>query len=288
VNRSFRSQRLDRLVAPVLTAVAVLVHSNVFISLSATGVALATILLVDLPPEPLPLGIVFVATLFVYSLNRLTDAAEDATNVPERAAFTERHGRKVLAVGATLYLGAVALAFVRGLPMAEFLLLPVAVAVLYSVGRLKRVLLVKNLLVGAAWGVIPLGVGVYYGVLRSVEILFLSGFFAAMLTVAAAVFDIKDIEGDRSEGIRTVPIVFGPQATRVGAGLATAAVAVAVVAAVLADALPPAYLVLLGFLGYVAAYVPFATRKRGSLFYGFVVDGEHTFLAVLVVALELL
>jgi 4-hydroxybenzoate polyprenyltransferase len=156
------------------------------------------------------------------------------------------------------------------------------VAALYSLFRLKQLLLVKNALVGISWGLIPIGVGVYYGIGSAVEVAFLSGFFTIMLTVAAAVFDIKDIEGDRSKGIRTVPIAVGPRATRRAAAAVTLLVAVAVVSSVAVGLLPRRFLVLLGFLAYVAAYLPFATRDRGALFYGFVIDGEHVFLGALV------
>jgi 4-hydroxybenzoate polyprenyltransferase len=272
---------------PLRRSVAFLVHSNLFISIAATGVALSTTLLADLPPRPLPLFIVFAATLFVYSLNRLTDIEEDVRNVPRRAAFTHRYGKAFFVAGMLLYAAAIGGAFWLGLRGAPFLLLPVVAAALYSLFRVKQILLVKNLIVGASWGIIPLGVGVYYGAVRTPEILVSFGFFTVMLTVAAAVFDIKDIEGDRAEGIRTVPIVFGVRATRIGALAVTAVIGVAVVGVVAAGVVSRQFLVFLGFLAYVAAYVPFATEDRGALFYGFVIDGEHVFLTLLVIAMEL-
>jgi 4-hydroxybenzoate polyprenyltransferase len=268
--------------------IAFLVHSNLFISTAATGVALSTTLLAGLSPDTLPLGIVFVATLFVYSLNRLTDIEEDTQNVPGRAAFTERYGKFLFAVGTVLYVGAIVVAFYLDVPGAPFLVLPAVVAFLYSLFRVKQFLLVKNLIVGVSWGLIPLGVGVYYGTVRSPEILVSFGFFTVMLTVAAAVFDIKDIEGDRKEGVRTVPIVFGAKATRIGAAIVTGIVGIVIIGLVTAEVVPRRFLVFLGFLAYVAAYIPFATEDRGPLFYGFVIDGEHVFFTALVVAMELL
>jgi len=274
--------------AALEAVLAFLVHSNLFISVAATSVALSTMLLVGLDPDPVPLFIVFSATLFVYSLNRITDIDEDRENVPGRAAFTERYGRFLLAVGVALYLLAVGGAVALGLPGAPFLALPAVAAACYSLFRVKRLLLVKNLIVGVSWGIVPLGVGVYYRIGVTAPVLVVSAFVTVMLTVAAAVFDIKDIDGDRAQRVRTAPIVFGPGATRRGAFLVTVAVAVGVVAVVVAGIVPGRFLLLLGFLAYVAAYVPFATRDRGPLFYGFVVDGEHVFLAALVAGATLL
>lgn len=275
---------VGRLYSSALTAVGLLVHSNLFVSVSATSVAVTTVLLTDLPLEPLPLFIVFAATLFVYSFNRITDIAEDEENVPSRARFTRRYGKTLLAVGVTLYVAAFAVALAIGVRGAPFLALPLIVGIVYSVYA-KRLLLVKNLVVGAAWGAIPLGVGVYYGAVSS-EILYLAVFFGVEITAAAALFDIKDIEGDRREGIRTVPNVHGPRATRLAALGVVAALVPAVFVA--SHVFGAEYLVLLGFLGYVAGYVPFARRDRGPLFYGFVIDGEHVFLAALVAAVEVL
>ncbi|WP_369728383.1 UbiA family prenyltransferase [Natrarchaeobius versutus] len=262
-----------------------LVHTNVFISLATVSVAITTIALIGLPFDPLPLFIVFAATMFVYSINRITDIEEDERNVPERASFTKRYGRLWLTIGSVLYVGAIAAAVALGIPGAVYLLLPAAVAVGYSIG-IKRVLLLKNCFVGFAWGVIPLGVGYYYGQLLSVEILFLAGYVGAMITIAAVVFDVKDIPGDRAEGISTVPNTLGPRRTRLLSGVATVAVAAVVVAFVASSVLPTRYLAVLAMNGYVLCYVPFATPDRGPLFYGFVVDGEHVFLAAVVLALE--
>jgi len=260
------------------------VHSNLFISLSATGWVVTTALLVGLELEAVALFIVFAATFFVYSLNRVTDIDEDEHNVPGRAAFTRRYGRTLLVVGAAGYALAAALAIALGLPLVGFLALPLVVAVLYSTARLKRLLLVKNLVVGLAWGVIPLGVGVYYGVLRQPEIPALAVYVTAVVTVAAIVFDVKDIEGDRLEGIRTVPNRYGTAVTRRVTAAANLAIAAGLVGAVGAGVLPSAFLWLLALNLYLACYIPFADPDRGPLYYGFVVDGEHLALAAVVYA----
>lgn len=278
-----RATRPKRLLHRFLLTV---VHSNVLISASATSIAIVTILLAGESLRVLPLFIVFAVTLFVYSFNRLTDLDADQTNVPGRATFIKRYGRALFAIGAVLYLAAIAIAVVAGIRGAPALLVPLIVAVLYSVVGLQRVLLVKNLIVGLSWGLIPLGVGVYYDILWSTHVLFLFGFVTVMLTVAAAVFDIKDIRGDRAAGISSVPLVLGVDRTRYGAAGASVFVGLLVVLLVLGNVLPPRYLVLVGFVAYVAGYSLAARRDRSPLFYGFVVDGEHILLAIAVLAMD--
>lgn len=288
MDRRSRNESDASLNATLKTVVLALVHSNLLISVAATSVAVSTVLLADLAVELLPLFIVFAVTLFVYSFNRLTDLAEDERNVPERAAFIRRYGRVLFALGGGLYLLAVGGAIVQGVRGAPALIIPFVVAVLYSAVGLKRVLLVKNLLVGLSWGLIPLGVGVYYDVLLTTEILVMFVFITAMLTIAAVVFDIKDIPGDRAEGIRTVPVVFGPRRTRQFAVVATFLVGVAVAVLVVASVVSPLFSVLLAFVAYVAGYTLFATPERTPLFYGFVIDVEHILLALAVLGVEML
>jgi len=263
-----------------------LVHSNLFISLGATSVALSAMVLGNHPVDPVALFVVFAVTLFVYSFNRLADLPEDRQNVPDRAAFTERFGRPLLLLAGLLYLGATAVVVAIGIPGAPAMALPLVVTVLYSVAGAKQVLLVKNLLVGAAWAAIVLGVGVYYNALWTAETLFFAGFIGAMLTIAAVVFDVKDIEGDRAEGVRTVPVVYGPERTRQVAAVATVGVAISTVALVLAGVVGNRYLLVLVLDAYVLGYIPFATPDRTPLFYGFVVDGEHIVLGVLLLLVE--
>jgi len=284
--RRFLVERFSRLGASIGTVLAVLVHSNLLISAAAASVAVSTTVLVGLPLDPVPVFIVFAVTMFVYSFNRLADLEEDLQNVPSRAAFVERYGRPLLVIGIVLYLVAVALAVYWQLPRAQYLVLPVVVAVVYSVLGGKEILLVKNLLVGVSWGIIPLGVGVYYDDISpwTDQILFLFGYVTAMLTIAAIVFDIKDIEGDRAEGIRTVPNRYGARTTRWVTAGATAVVGLVVLGVVLAGLLQRRYLLLEPFTLYVFGYCTVATRDRHPLLYGLVIDGEHIFLAALLLA----
>ncbi|WP_343772153.1 UbiA family prenyltransferase [Natronoarchaeum mannanilyticum] len=272
----------------VRTAVLALVHSGVWISLGAASVAVATMLLAGFPLDPVPAFVAFAATTLVYGLDRVLDREADAQNLPGRASFAREHGRALLIAGVALYLVAARIALAWGPPGLAAMTLPPAVVALYSGVGVKRLFLVKNLLVGAAWGLLPLGVGAYFGAIRSTGVVALAGFFAAMLTIAAAIFDVKDIEGDRARGVRTLPAEYGPRTTRRLAACATVGVAASVAAAVAASALPPGFLALLPYCAYVVCYSLVATPERGPLFYGFVVDGEHTALALLLFALELL
>lgn len=261
-----------------------LVHGNVWISIGAASLAVSSMKLAGLPLDPLPVLLVFGATMVVYGVNRFTDLSVDAHNVPSRAAFTRRYGAFLFIGGLTWYLATMGVAVATGVPWAEYLWLPPLVGGLYSTRTVQQWLVAKNVLVGLGWACVPIGVGIYYDAIWIPEILVVALVTAVVLTVAAMVFDVKDIPGDRAAGVRTVATECGPAWVHRIAVATCLVVAVAVLGALEVGFLPARFLALLVFPGYVAGYSRFATTDRSPLFYGFVVDGEHLFLALVVLA----
>lgn len=261
-----------------------LVHSNLLVAMAATGVAVTTLGVLSLPVDPIPLAFVFVATLFGYTVNRFTDRAADAQNVPDRAAFVEAYGEPLLGIAGLGYLGGIAVTAAWWPSILPVALVPGIATALYATDA-KRVFLVKNGLVGLTWACIPLGLGLYYGRPADPGILSMAAVIGALIGIAAVVFDIKDIAGDRAVGTRTLPVVVGPRSTRRLAAAAT----VCVIPLILIPAAIVSwrFLALLAYPAYLLAYLPFASTGRGALFYGLVVDGEHVAVGVLVALLWL-
>ena len=86
--------------------------------------------------------------------------------------------------------------------------------VLYSTKpfRFKSRFFIKNLTISAGVMISILSGGLSLGVLNT-QILYLltmNGFFSLVLTPVA---DIRDIEGDKKSGIKSIPIVWGPEMT---------------------------------------------------------------------------
>ena len=254
-----------------------LVHSNFLIALAATGVAVTTMAVLSYPLDPLPLAFVFVAAMFGYTVNRFTDRAVDAYNLPERAAFIDQFGRRGLAISGVGFIGAITATALYVPHMLPVALLPLAVAVIYSTSFVDRYFFCKNGLVGLVWAAIPIGMGSYFGTGITWEL----GVFAALiflfLTAAAILFDIKDIAGDQVVGCRTLPVCVGAaNARRLAAGLLILSVPLILLAAA---HFHQHFYLLLGYPGYLLATIPFASQERGTLFYGLIIDGEHIVVA---------
>lgn len=250
-----------------------LVHSNLVIAAAATGVGVTTIGVASLPFEALPLLFVFVASWFAYTANRFTDRSTDRRNLPDRARFIDRYGRGILLFASLGYLGMVALvARLEPWMLPVAVVPPIAIAA-YATGLASRHFAIKNGLVGLAWAAIPLGLGRYYGVLTDPAVLVHAATVFVFLAIAAAVFDIKDIEGDRVAGSRTLPVLVGPDRTR---RFAMFGVAIMAVPISLASVTVSLRLAVLGvYLAYLLVAIPFADPDRGPLYYGLVIDGEH-------------
>lgn len=264
---------------PLGSVLRALVHGNVVIAAAGGGVAVTSVAVLGLPGDPVPVAFVVVATFLAYGLNRHWDRLEDATNLPGRRAFLHRHGRGLLAVGAIGYLAALGVAGLRRPWLVPLGLVPPVAVWLYSVWGLKRRLLLKNLVVGVVWGAIPVGMALYHGVARWPAVVVLALLVAALLTLAAAVFDIKDVAGDRAEGIRTIPLVYGIRRTKIAAAVALGFVAVGTIIATVH--LEWRFAILLAYLPYVGGYLHGANPDRGPLFYGLVIDGEHVAVGIL-------
>ncbi len=253
------------------------VFSNIYLSFGASAVAWVTIFVAGLPFDLALVFIPFAGGMFIYNLNRQTDMKEDVINVPDRVKFFERYGKYLVGASFIMYIAALYLSLLGGLPAFFVSLLPGILASFYSVKRLKRVYFFKNVLVGLSWGVTPILVGFYNSVM-SPEIVALSAFFSVAFFVNTVIFDLKDTIGDSSARIKTIPIELGPEKTRTVCYLSILTATAILAASILLGFAHVRSLVLFPFIAYIFLYVRAAGPKKGGLFYGAVVDGEFVFL----------
>lgn len=204
-----------------------LIFSNVFIAVAATLFTRETYYLLGVEPQWSPLLVlVFLATLVVYNLDRLSGAAEeDAVEATARHRWIEGRQRVLWSVTAAAGLGCVAtLPF---LPMRVILaLVPLAVVSLaYSLPviwgksgpyRLKDIAGLKIFLISFVWA----GATAFLPAARALEspwnqqvgwVVLERAIFIFAITLP---FDIRDMKRDRASDIKTVPLLIGVGPTR--------------------------------------------------------------------------
>jgi 4-hydroxybenzoate polyprenyltransferase len=160
----------------------------------------------------------------IYAFNRFTDATEDSTNDPARASSsTPVHGLvlvSMLAIGALARelgsRGPLALGYLVGILLVgaaySIPITPWCVGGTWRWLRFKDLLFVKNIVVALVWTsaffLSPVLCATGHTMLPIRVLPLAIGFFLAYF--ANVLFcDFRDLEGDRTAGVRTLPVQYG-------------------------------------------------------------------------------
>ena len=261
--------------------------STLFISFGPAAITCATFILTQNPFSwPLAL-LVFFACLLVYSMNRITDREEDAINMPDRMQFPHRLRIFLLVISLVFYVILLMIVLQKNLLSFVIGLLPLIIGFMYSVLRLKRIFILKNILIAAAWGSSVLIVPAYYENWSWVcGLLFL--FFFLLLFLNTIISDIKDIKGDSIFGIRTLPGRLGIPATKYFCYALLATVFIVLIPLV---SIKWGIFLLIPYVCTIAIYTYYAQEGEHSpwWYYGFFVDGEFLILlfsSIIIVILQ--
>jgi 4-hydroxybenzoate polyprenyltransferase len=238
------------------------------------------------PTVPL-LVMAYLFSFGAYMLNRTSDTDEDSVSNPGRTKYLSGRRKYLPAITAGSFLLGYALAAMRNIVFFTALLIPLLLAFAYSVGsrrlagltgakRLKDVLLVKNVAISFGWSLVPILVGLYF---LAVPILLyaLGAIIFLRLLVNTILFDVRDTEGDKMFGVRTIPTVHGQGEAFTLMAVFDSLSAVVLVLLVLAGALPTYALALLVFNLYSFCYRAIARRPGINLNFvcDVLADGEY-------------
>jgi 4-hydroxybenzoate polyprenyltransferase len=154
---------------------------------------------------------VFFTSATAYSINYLTDKEEDLANNITPNAFVV-NGKGVFAVASFILVSFISSLFLSKLSFI-FYLICLIWGLAYSMFRIKKIFLLKHFYIALTF-VITFLIGTTVGSQFTIEMLtylplmFLFGFLLNMLG------DLRGYEGDRSIGMKTIPIVFGHSAAK--------------------------------------------------------------------------
>lgn len=227
-------------------------------------------------PKTLTCVIVFLISFSVYSLDKIADLDKDVINMPQRKSFL--YGRKRLVFSSSLAAYALAvLLTLLSTPLAlPVVLIPIIANAFYGtkllpgIPRLKDIPVMKNVVVATTWALIttlmPALSSGHLGVLNIAVV----GYFMFVKTfVDTVLYDMRDIEGDRQNGVRTVPVMLGMRKT-------TALLLAA--NSTLLSALPFMHgeirLLTIVLITYGYAYIVYFMKRIDPLMLDFLVEGE--------------
>jgi 4-hydroxybenzoate polyprenyltransferase len=276
-----------------------LVFSSAVMGITGCGLVYVAAFIQNVECLPVCFAIMFLLGFSVYNLNRKTDEKEDAINHQERYKFTKKYENHlyiaaIIGCGLALLLGAL-----YGLATFLIVLFPLVLGILYSIPclppstgcrRLKEIPVVKNIIVGLAWGIpltfIPLFVlNVPATLATAISLIFISSF----IFIGSVLPDVRDMEGDKIVGIRTIPVVLGAERTMIlirGINLIVGTSAIVISALYLS--------LLIAFLLTVSTVYThlsinfFIKGGKKDLICDILTDGQFIFIGILAYSLSML
>jgi 4-hydroxybenzoate polyprenyltransferase len=263
-----------------------LVDSTLFCAVVPSVITFVTIMLTKNPFSWLLVLLPFFACVLIYSANRLTDKKEDAINMPDRIRFPHSIRIILLVVALIFYVLLLGIVFQKNFLSFAIALLPLVIAFLYSICRLKRVFLVKNVSIATAICASVFIVPAYYENWTGVwGILFI--FFFFMILINTILFDIKDIRGDSVFGIHTLPVVLGVPATK---KICYFLVAVACIMIIPLFSMNWESIILIPFACTIALSTIYAPEGENPpwWYFGILIDGEYWILLFSVIIVMIL
>lgn len=219
-------------------------------------------------------GALVGADWFLLNLwNRIADVPEDLRNGIDGTDFVAAHARS-LSLGAWAALAA-SLLLPLGRPLLALRLAFHAGGFVYSFRvrgvRIKEIFVFKNVFSGLLFiaSVIGYPLALSAAAPRAAEVLALAAFFLPLEITYELIYDLRDVEGDRAEGIVTVPVAWGAERTRALIQALIAASALALVSGYACGALRWRELVLIAAPLQQALvlrfWIPAAVTKRDAV-----------------------
>jgi 4-hydroxybenzoate polyprenyltransferase len=178
-----------------------------------------------LPPLLDALKIVIAVTFVgyaVYFYNDLMDVADDLKNkelgnpIPASRPFASRRVTKGMMILYILLSGTIGLitAATINYKVLNLLIFYIILGVLYSTEpiKLKKRVSMKQIIIGSGYTLVHLA-GSYAIGSPNPAVLYLTTLDFIMAVGVNPILDLRDMEGDRAIGVKTIPIIFGPKFT---------------------------------------------------------------------------
>ncbi len=190
-----------------------LIYGGFLTSLGSPILVVCTALMLNASPGLPLLAVAYLMPLVVYSFNFFAELEKDHTTNPERSrlAFQKARIYPLMIVLYVLLMGAVLL--YTSLTLAIFTAALVYGGILYSLvfkGLTKKIPGFKNAYTSLIWACDGAFFLAFYDpAYVSPACIFIFFFIFIKSLVNTIFFDIKDVEADRAEGLKTIPAVLG-------------------------------------------------------------------------------
>ena len=226
--------------------------------------------------------VVYFSILAINFLNRYEDIDQDMTSNPERSKSVNKYLKftpyimvvlTVLPVGITTYYASIGAII--------FMLFLFGMGILYSVllkNVTKRALGFKDIMTALPYALLVIFMALFYNAPITLALVLITVFYFIRMFINTTFFDIKDIKADKKEGLKTFPVVFGENKTKLFLILLNLISIIPIIIGVYLNVLPAYSIALLVTVIYAFLYLN--KRKlftNQTTLYNVVVDGEFIF-----------
>lgn len=217
----------------------------------------------------------FLMTFSLYSLNKLTDIKEDGVNMPERLRFLEGKKKLIIAYSSAAYLLCMVLAALDQPSSLLIVLVPLAANAAYGsrlipgAPRLKDIPVMKNLVVAISWALTTALLPAAHTMYAVSGIAIVLYFMLVKAFVNTALYDVRDIVGDKENGVRTMPVLIGQKKT-----VALLLVLNSTLLPVIAMMCQSVRVLAAAMIAYGYIYIIYFRVRRDPLIMDLFVDGE--------------
>ena len=192
------------------------IYGGHLLSIGGVGIIVTTLMVTKSEFNIWLLLIVYLGNQTVYNYNRLREIKNDEVTNPERVGHIKKLQKKypLIIIGYCIAFIIISVTISIQVFLSVFFLL--TAGILYSIKLkvlTKKILLFKNFYIALLWallGFVPL---VYYSLPFTLVFFFFLTFIFLRLFLNTIFFDIKDIESDKQEALKTLPVTIGKRKT---------------------------------------------------------------------------
>jgi 4-hydroxybenzoate polyprenyltransferase len=278
---------LNDLIANLRNIFYILTISQLFIGLSGFFETYIVYSFLDHIPHLEICCVVFMLAFGTYTLDRLTESKEDTINMPVRRQFLFNYRKFFFCSALIAYVISITIVLMVDPKMIFILLVPLIANVIYGsrifpgLPRLKDIPVMKNTVVAVSWTLVttllPM-ISISHGFDGKMIAIFY--FMLVKSFINSVLYDMRDIDGDKESGVRTIPVILG---IRKSSSILFVLNCTILLGLFYLDGMARLLSIMLTIYGYV--YIAYIGRIQDPLTLDFFVEGEWmhavTFLIIL-------
>jgi len=191
------------------------VYGGHLLSLGASAILYSTVLIFNKPISIPLLVLGYGINQVIYTYNHFKEAEKDALTNPERAKHVKQKKTKILFIF-YLFLVIVSLIFLQDLGTFLFAAFLMAGGIMFTEffkGLTRKIVGFKTFYASLFWAFLIILSAIYYNINYIPLIILLFLFVYLRFVLSIAFFDIKDIESDKRDFLKTFPVLLGRNKT---------------------------------------------------------------------------